>query len=64
MSRFGVRFSSEDWFKPSHSSNAHACVEVALMSAATGVRDSKDQGGSTLVFEPQHWQSFIASLKQ
>ena len=64
MSRFGESFSTTNWFKSSYSSNAHACVEVALTSAAAGVRDSKDRAGGELTFSSDQWGSFVSALKE
>ncbi|WP_380284045.1 DUF397 domain-containing protein [Kitasatospora purpeofusca] len=48
------------WFKSSHSSNEGAqCVEVAETPGTIHVRDSKDQTGPHLTFEPAAWQAFI-----
>jgi hypothetical protein len=53
------------WRKASRSnSNGGACVEVARnLTAAVAVRDSKNPEGPKLVFEPEHWRIFTASIK-
>jgi Domain of unknown function (DUF397) len=40
-------------------------VEVAdNVPGVVGVRDSKDQAGPVLVFEPASWQAFVEFAKQ
>ncbi|MEV6974569.1 DUF397 domain-containing protein [Kitasatospora sp. NPDC093806] len=50
------------WHKSSYSSNEGPaeCVEVAEITAAVLVRDSKDKGGPHLTFSPDGWQAFVA----
>ena len=49
------------WFKSSYSDSEGAnCVEVAVTPGAIHVRDSKDKGGPSLVFEPDAWAAFVA----
>ncbi|QIZ35063.1 DUF397 domain-containing protein [Saccharopolyspora sp. ASAGF58] len=50
--------------KSSRSANNAHCVEVAVMTRAVGVRDTKDRDGGTLLFTPEQWTSFTTSLKQ
>ncbi|MGW5221139.1 DUF397 domain-containing protein [Nocardia sp. NPDC004085] len=51
------------WFKSSHSGGHGDCVEVAfLRGGMIGVRDSKDPGGSALVFTPSEWDAFTAGV--
>ncbi|PKW13204.1 DUF397 domain-containing protein [Saccharopolyspora spinosa] len=58
------RLSDARWRKSRRSaSNAH-CVEVAVMTRAVGVRDTKDRDGGMLLFTPEQWTSFTARLKQ
>lgn len=64
MSVFGEKLHQARWNKSSYSTNSIGCVEVALTSSAAGVRDSKARNSGTLVFDAQHWKSFIASLKK
>jgi hypothetical protein len=54
-----------EWRKSSHSSQAQGnCVEVAALPAGgRAVRDSKDPGGSHLVFDGPAWREFVADLK-
>lgn len=51
------------WKKSSYSSNAHACVEVAVTADMVGVRDTKDRRGGTLVVDRARWAKFVTSLK-
>ncbi|MGW3467105.1 DUF397 domain-containing protein [Saccharopolyspora sp. NPDC000995] len=52
------------WFKSSYTSNAAACVEVAMTPDLVGVRDTKDRDGGTLLFGPRQWATFVASIKK
>ncbi len=38
-------------------------VEVAFVDGAVAVRDSKDQGGTVLIFTPQEWDAFVEGAK-
>lgn len=52
------------WFKSSYSGSQGDCVEVAwLANGAVGVRDSKNPTGPALVFAPDEWDAFNASLQ-
>ncbi|MEU1957443.1 DUF397 domain-containing protein [Nocardia sp. NPDC019255] len=58
-----VDLSGAKWFKSVHSGEADACVEVAWLAAGhVGVRDSKDPIGPALVFTPDQWDAFTASV--
>lgn len=49
------------WFKSSYSGTAGGeCVEVAAMTTAVRVRDSKDRSGPQLAFSPAAWADFVA----
>ncbi|MER6304090.1 DUF397 domain-containing protein [Kitasatospora sp. NPDC001539] len=49
------------WRKSSYSSNEGGqCVEVAETVAAVLVRDSKDQSGPHLSFDPAAWKAFVS----
>jgi hypothetical protein len=52
------------WHKSSRSEgNGGACVEVAELSDAVAVRDSKDQSGPILIFTPEEWRAFVGGVK-
>lgn len=51
------------WRKATRSGNNGQCVEVAELTNAVAVRDSKDQGGPILAFSPAGWDSFINGTK-
>jgi hypothetical protein len=53
------------WRKSSYSgSNGGNCVEVAgNLPGVVAVRDSKNPGGSVLVFMPDEWRAFTAAIK-
>ncbi|MEU6264331.1 DUF397 domain-containing protein [Saccharopolyspora shandongensis] len=57
-------FAHDRWFTSSYTSNAASCVEVAMTPTAVGVRDTKDRNGGTLVFAPQRWADFVASVRK
>ncbi|MFA1541968.1 DUF397 domain-containing protein [Actinomadura monticuli] len=52
-----------EWRKSSKSDKTDACVEVADMSAAVAVRDSKDPDGPKLVFGSAAWEAFASQVK-
>ncbi|CAL9304332.1 DUF397 domain-containing protein [Streptomyces sp. SudanB25_2051] len=55
---------SLEWFKSSYSdtSNPNDCVEVAMVSGAVYVRDSKDCDGPRLAVAPCAWGEFLGYL--
>lgn len=53
------------WFKSSKSGpNCDNCVEVAYVTGAIGVRDSKDKSGPNLIFAPGDWHAFVAGTRE
>lgn len=52
------------WRKSRRSGGSNNCVEVATLTDAIGVRDSKDQQGPYLVFTPGDWAAFVRSVQQ
>jgi Domain of unknown function (DUF397) len=53
------------WKKSSRSNGngGNNCVEVAFLDTAVAVRDSKDQSGPALIFNPAVWAEFVNSAK-
>ncbi|MEU5846070.1 DUF397 domain-containing protein [Saccharopolyspora shandongensis] len=55
---------SAKWRKSSYTGGENDyCVEVADLSEATAVRDSKHPHGGTLLFAGPQWAQFIATVK-
>lgn len=52
-----------EWSRSAHCA-AEYCVEVSLGGFAVAVRDSKEDEGAPLVFEPAAWQSAMDALKE
>lgn len=53
------------WRKSARSSaNGSDCVEVAELSSALAVRDSKDPQGPALHFDRGAWSSFVVGLRR
>ncbi|MEV6879453.1 DUF397 domain-containing protein [Amycolatopsis sp. NPDC051128] len=53
------------WFKSSHSDGQEhsTCVEVALDTGATAVRDSKAPGAGHLTVPHTAWSALLSSLR-
>ncbi|TWF94722.1 DUF397 domain-containing protein [Saccharopolyspora dendranthemae] len=56
--------SDAQWRKSSRSGGGGDgnCVEVAFVSEAVAVRDSKDPDGPALAFPADSWRRFLSSL--
>ena len=56
--------SEVQWRKSSRSGGqGGACVEVAALASAVGVRDSKDPDGARLAFGAAEWRVFAERVK-
>ncbi len=53
----------QTWRKSSRSASAAQCVELAVTDALTGVRDTKNRAGGTLVFKARAFRAFVADVK-
>lgn len=53
---------SAEWLKSSYSSGNGQCVEVARVSSAIAMRDSKNPGGPALVFTPSEFRAFVQGI--
>lgn len=51
------------WRKSSYSNGAQNCVEIASLSCAAAVRDSKNPTGPALVFSSAEWAAFLDAVK-
>ncbi|MDM4721647.1 DUF397 domain-containing protein [Micromonospora sp. WMMA1363] len=61
---FPVELTQASWFKSSKSGpNCDNCVEVAYVTGAVGVRDSKDRSGPALIFNAGGWQTFVTGAR-
>ncbi|MBK3570041.1 DUF397 domain-containing protein [Streptomyces sp. MBT62] len=56
--------STHQWFKSSYSGGSGTeCVECAYTKDAALIRDSKNQGGSSLAVRSQTWHAFTQALR-
>jgi hypothetical protein len=61
---FRVDLTNAGWYKSSRSGpNCDNCVEVAFVSGAVAVRDSKNPTGPALIFTPDEWDAFVGGTK-
>ena len=51
------------WRKSSHSDTHGECVEVADLSAAVGIRDSKSPGSPALTISRAAWRTFAERVR-
>lgn len=56
-------FPGATWRKSSHSGGGNDCVEIAFVTGATAVRDSKDPEGGTLALPSSGWRGLLAVLE-
>lgn len=54
-----TEFRGAAWRKSARSQNSGACVEVARVGDAIGIRDSKDPNGPILAFTVQEFEAFL-----
>lgn len=54
-------YSALEW-RTSSASGGTDCVEVAFVTGAVLVRDSKNRDGAVLTFPNDSWQRFIAGV--
>jgi hypothetical protein len=52
------------WRKSTRTQGAQNCVEVAMLTELTAVRDSKAPAGPALLFKAPQWSSFLTVVKQ
>lgn len=52
-----------DWVKSSYSNNGGNCVEVASLSGAVALRDSKQTDGPALLMSSGIFESFITGVR-
>jgi Domain of unknown function (DUF397) len=52
------------WRKSTRSNGAQACVELAVLTEVTAVRDSKSPVSGALVLTPATWRAFRSAIEQ
>jgi hypothetical protein len=55
-------FTDARWFKSSTSGDG-GCVEVAILTTAVGIRDSKTTNSPVLVVSRESWAQFVAGVR-
>ena len=59
-----TEFNPSVWRKSSRSSGGSGqCVEVAVTSAAVGVRDTKNRAAGHFEVSPAQWEAFTGKVK-
>ncbi|MFD4258258.1 DUF397 domain-containing protein [Streptomyces sp. NPDC058534] len=53
-----------DWVKSSYSNNGGNCVEVADLTGAVALRDSKQSDGPALILPADSFGSFITGVRE
>jgi hypothetical protein len=59
-----VDFARAEWRKSSYSGARGECVEVAALTGAVALRDSKDPQGPALTFSPAEFAAFVRSASR
>ncbi|MDP9798454.1 hypothetical protein J2S43_006966 [Catenuloplanes nepalensis] len=60
----GPDLTGATWRKSSRSGpNCDNCVEIAFVTPAIAIRDSKDPNGPALILAPNGWSAFLAGTK-
>lgn len=55
--------SAARWLKSTHSGEAGSCVEIAHLSDATTIRDSKNPEGGAVVLDARAWSGLLSAVK-
>jgi hypothetical protein len=53
----------QTWRKSSRSSAQNACVELSVGTERTGIRDTKNRDGGTLIVSAASFSAFLAAVK-
>lgn len=56
------RLQGASWRKSTYSTGGNACVEVACLDAAVGLRDTKHREAGTVVVSRKAWSAFVTSI--
>lgn len=59
-----ARIPEAAWFKSSYSNGGNACVEVAGLTGAVAVRDSKQTDGPHLLMQAAAFASFVTGMRK